>query len=113
MKKALKRHCFQKFREVSTQKKKLIYLELNFFLRPKNGSVDFFTREQLVTNSELTQGRSTKAPVINLPTVLEIPMIEMMKLARSMNVKKLICYWFLNINEVKNNVQDTLKTHLP
>jgi hypothetical protein len=71
-----------------------------------------FTREQLVTNSELTQGRSTKAPVINLPTVLEIPMIEMMKLARSMNIKKLVCYWLLNINEVKNNGQDTLKTHL-
>jgi hypothetical protein len=68
-----------------------------------------FTREQLVTNNELTQGRSTKAPVINLPTVLEIPMIEMMKLARSMNIKELICYWLLNINEVKNNGLDTLK----
>ena len=36
-----------------------------------------------MTTSELTQGRSTKAPVINLPTVLLMPITEMMKLARS------------------------------
>ena len=42
-----------------------------------------------MTTSELTHGRSTKAPTINLPTVLQMPMIEMMKLARSAQRKQI------------------------
>jgi len=56
----------------------------------QNGKANMQTplmiKEMLVTTNDDTKGRSTKAPTATLPTVLETPMIEMIKAEESPSI---------------------------